>query len=109
MNKITGKEELKTPIFFLFIFSLMLGVEMGFLNKNLNSHGSIILFDPILFEEKILGTIHIALGDNSSFGGKVRTSFQKDFVFFKPTVTLISRNGARSVLLKDGKLSVSSQ
>ena len=57
LNKITGKEELKTPIFFLFIFSLMLGVEMGFLNKNLNSHGSIILFDPILFAENILGTI----------------------------------------------------
>ena len=57
LNKITGKEELKTPIFFLFIFSLMLGVEMGFLNKNLNSHGSIILFEPILFTENSFGTI----------------------------------------------------
>jgi leucyl aminopeptidase (aminopeptidase T) len=65
--------------------------------------------DNILESEKILGTIHIALGDNSSFGGKVRTSFHQDFVFFKPTVTLISKNGVRSVLLKDGKLSRSSQ
>ena len=57
MNKITGKEELKTPIFFLFMFSLMLGVELGFLNNNLNSHGSIILSKPILFAENIFGTL----------------------------------------------------
>ena len=35
----------------------MLGVELGFLNKNLNSHGSIILLEPILFAENIFGTI----------------------------------------------------
>jgi leucyl aminopeptidase (aminopeptidase T) len=61
--------------------------------------------DNILESEKIFGTIHIALGDNSSFGGKVSTSFHQDFVFFKPTVTLISRNCRRRILLKNGKLS----
>ncbi len=60
--------------------------------------------DNILESEKILGTIHIALGDNSSFGGNVRTSFHQDFVFFKPTVTLISKVGNRRVLLKHGKI-----
>ncbi len=60
--------------------------------------------DNILESEKILGTIHIALGDNSSFGGKVRTSFHQDFVFFKPTVTLISKGGRRRVLLNRGKV-----
>ncbi len=60
--------------------------------------------DNILESEKILGTVHIALGDNSSFGGNVRTSFHQDFVFFKPTVTLISKAGSRRVLLKGGKL-----
>ncbi len=60
--------------------------------------------DNILESEKILGTIHIALGDNSSFGGNVRTSFHQDFVFFKPTVTLISKAGNRRVLLKSGKI-----
>jgi leucyl aminopeptidase (aminopeptidase T) len=59
--------------------------------------------DNILESEKIYGTIHIALGDNSSFGGKVRTSFHQDFVFFKPTVTLASGRRNR-VLFKDGKL-----
>ncbi|GBE03687.1 MAG TPA: peptidase [Nitrospirae bacterium] len=60
--------------------------------------------DNILESEKILGTIHIALGDNSSFGGKVSTPFHQDFVFFRPTVTLICGNGEREDILKDGRL-----
>lgn len=60
--------------------------------------------DNILESEKIFGTVHIALGDNSSFGGKVRTPFHQDFVFFKPTVTLIFKDGSRKTLLKNGKL-----
>lgn len=58
----------------------------------------------ILESEKILGTIHIALGDNSSFGGKVRTPFHQDFVFFKPTVTMIDKNGKKEILLKNGRM-----
>jgi leucyl aminopeptidase (aminopeptidase T) len=60
--------------------------------------------DNILESEKILGTVHIALGDNSSFGGKVRTPFHQDYVFFRPTLTLIHKNGRREILLKNGKL-----
>jgi leucyl aminopeptidase (aminopeptidase T) len=60
--------------------------------------------DNILESEKILGTIHIALGDNSSFGGNVKTPFHQDFVFFKPTVTLIYKDGSRKDILKAGKL-----
>jgi len=59
--------------------------------------------DNILESEKILGTVHVALGDNFSFGGKVRTPFHQDFIFFKPTVILIS--GQRRVtLIKDGRV-----
>lgn len=58
--------------------------------------------DNILESEKILGTIHIALGDNSSFGGRVRTPFHQDFVFFKPTVILIHKNRRREILIKNG-------
>ncbi|HET6514471.1 MAG TPA: hypothetical protein VFG09_04870 [Thermodesulfovibrionales bacterium] len=60
--------------------------------------------DNILESEKIMGTIHIALGDNSSFGGKVKTPFHQDFVFFRPTVVLMDRKGNRALLMKDGKL-----
>jgi leucyl aminopeptidase (aminopeptidase T) len=60
--------------------------------------------DNILESEKIFGTVHIALGDNSSFGGKVMTPFHQDFVFFKPTVTLIHKDGRRKEILRAGKL-----
>lgn len=59
--------------------------------------------DNILESEKIFGTIHIALGDNSSFGGKVKTPFHQDFVFFRPTVTLVRKDGSKKVILKAGK------
>ena len=59
--------------------------------------------DNILESEKISGTIHIALGDNSSFGGQVRTPFHQDFIFFKPTVILVYKK-SRKILLKNGKL-----
>jgi len=60
--------------------------------------------DNILESEKIYGTIHIALGDNSSFGGTVKTPFHQDFVFFRPTVTLIRKDGSKQDILKAGKL-----
>ncbi len=60
--------------------------------------------DNILESEKILGTIHVALGDNSSFGGKIKTPFHQDFVFLKPTVTLIHKDRSKHYILKSGKL-----
>ncbi|MBI1921393.1 MAG: aminopeptidase [Geobacter sp.] len=62
--------------------------------------------DNILEAEKILGTIHIALGDNSGFGGKVSTPFHEDYVFYKPTLTAIMPDGEKKVLLEDGSLKV---
>ncbi len=59
--------------------------------------------DNILESEKIYGTIHIALGDNSSFGGKVQTPFHQDFVFFRPTVTLICKGGGKKDILRAGR------
>lgn len=58
--------------------------------------------DNILESEKILGTVHVALGDNSSFGGKTSTPFHQDFVFFKPTVILTAKDGSKTCLLKNG-------
>lgn len=58
--------------------------------------------DNILESEKILGTIHIAFGDNSSFGGTVKTPFHQDFVFFKPTVVLVGLDGSKTFLMKNG-------
>ncbi len=60
--------------------------------------------DNILEAEKILGTIHIALGDNSGFGGEVQTPFHEDYVFYRPTLTAVAADGTRETLLRDGKL-----
>jgi aminopeptidase len=62
--------------------------------------------DNILESEKIMGTIHIALGDNSTFGGKVKTPLHQDFIFFLPTVRLVRRDGSVDILMKKGKLQV---
>ncbi|WP_297213449.1 MULTISPECIES: aminopeptidase [Thermodesulfovibrio] len=60
--------------------------------------------DNILESEKILGTIHIALGDNSSFGGKVRTPFHQDFIFFEPTVFGFTKENEKIKIIEKGTL-----
>ncbi len=60
--------------------------------------------DNVLEAEKILGTIHLALGDNTGFGGKVAAPFHEDYVFYKPTVTLIMEDGSRQVIIDNGQL-----
>ncbi len=59
--------------------------------------------DNILEAEKILGTIHIAIGDNHTFGGTNRVSFHTDYVVFQPTV-VIGGKGWEKKLLEKGKL-----
>jgi leucyl aminopeptidase (aminopeptidase T) len=61
--------------------------------------------DNVLESEKILGTIHIAFGDNSSMGGKVSTPFHQDFVFFGPTLT-VEKNGSTFTVINAGRLAV---
>ena len=62
--------------------------------------------DNILEAEKILGTIHIALGDNSGFGGIINTPFHEDYVFYEPTLTIILPDGDRKILLQEGTLRI---
>lgn len=62
--------------------------------------------DNVLEAEKILGTIHIALGDNSGFGGQVSAPFHEDYVFYRPTLTLIMADGGEQVIIDDGRMLV---
>ncbi|HIQ48904.1 MAG TPA: aminopeptidase [Aquifex aeolicus] len=59
--------------------------------------------DNILEAEKIMGTIHIAIGDNHTFGGKNKVPFHTDYVVFEPTV-VVGGKGWRKELLVKGKL-----
>jgi aminopeptidase len=53
----------------------------------------------ILEDEKVLGTVHIALGNNISMGGRVNVPIHLDGVMKKPTVYLDNK-----ILMKNGKL-----
>lgn len=53
----------------------------------------------LLEDEKVMGTIHIALGNNLSMGGSVDVPLHLDGVIKKPTVYMDGK-----VLMKDGKL-----
>lgn len=60
--------------------------------------------DNVLEAEKILGTIHLALGDNTGFGGTTAAPFHEDYVFYEPTLTLIMADGTEEVILDNGQL-----
>ncbi|MDK9717360.1 MAG: aminopeptidase [Trichlorobacter sp.] len=60
--------------------------------------------DNVLEAEKILGTIHLALGDNTGFGGTVAAPFHEDYVFYQPTLTLVMPDGSTEVILDNGQL-----
>jgi aminopeptidase len=62
--------------------------------------------DNILESEKILGTVHIAFGDNASFGGTVKTPFHQDFVYFKPTLELSFPDGSKENILDSGEMNI---
>ena len=59
------------------------------------------LIGNVLEDEKVLGTCHIALGDNSTFGGRVRAGIHVDGIFLKPTVKLDGK-----MIMECGKLKV---
>ena len=60
--------------------------------------------DNVLEAEKILGTIHLALGDNTGFGGTVAAPFHEDYVFYQPTVTLVLPDGSQEIIIDNGSL-----
>jgi leucyl aminopeptidase (aminopeptidase T) len=58
-----------------------------------------ILTGVILEDEKVMGTIHIAFGDNKSMGGTIRAASHLDGLIKYPTVWFDER-----MMMKDGKL-----
>lgn len=52
----------------------------------------------LLEDEKILGTVHIGLGDNIAFGGSVKAPMHLDGIMFNPTLVIDGKT-----VIKDGK------
>jgi leucyl aminopeptidase (aminopeptidase T) len=59
--------------------------------------------DNILEAEKILGTIHVAFGDNHAFGGGVSTPFHQDYVVFKASLKAEMPGGRSREVLREGE------
>lgn len=65
----------------------------------IGTNDSAKLSGVLLEDEKVMGTIHIALGNNISMGGSVNVPIHLDGVVKKPTIWM-----DRKLLMKDGKL-----
>ncbi|MCH8326203.1 MAG: aminopeptidase [Bacteroidetes bacterium] len=65
----------------------------------IGTNDSAKLSGVLLEDEKVLGTVHIALGNNTSMGGKVNIPIHLDGVIKKPTVYLDEK-----ILMDKGKL-----
>jgi leucyl aminopeptidase (aminopeptidase T) len=59
------------------------------------------LSGSVLEDEKVLGTVHVALGDNSTFGGKVSVPVHLDGIIRRPVLTVDGK-----VIVKDGDIQV---
>lgn len=57
------------------------------------------IIGSVLEDEKVLGTVHMAIGDNMSMGGKVSVPSHLDGIMMKPTLEVDGR-----VIMKDGIL-----
>ena len=57
------------------------------------------IIGSVLEDEKVLGTVHMAIGDNMSMGGKVSVPSHLDGIMMKPTLEVDGR-----VIMKDGVL-----
>jgi leucyl aminopeptidase (aminopeptidase T) len=57
--------------------------------------------DNVLESEKIKGTVHLAIGDNSHMGGKVTSDLHQDFIIPKATLIFDEKT-----IMKNGKLVV---
>ena len=55
----------------------------------------------VLEDEKVLGTVHVAVGDNSTFGGKCECGIHMDGIIKNPTLIV-----GKNTILEDGKLVV---
>jgi len=67
--------------------------ELG-IGTNLKAH----IVGNVLEDEKAIGTVHMALGDNRSMGGNVSVPLHLDAILCRPTLFLDGK-----VLMKDGK------
>jgi hypothetical protein len=102
MKTITGKESLRDPIFILFVFSLILGVDMGFLKDNLTSSESIMLRESIISFDNLVWLFFALLFGYFTFKEKqllLRISYLLGAISFLLTASVIGFLGYKGIYL----------
>ena len=64
----------------------------------IGTHDKALITGNVLEDEKVIGTVHIAFGDNKSMGGVIRVASHLDGVITKPTV-----EADGEVIMRDGE------
>ena len=60
-----------------------------------------IICGSVLEDEKVLGTVHMAIGDYKSMGGEVSVQSHLDGILSKPTLEIDGK-----IIMEDGKLKI---
>ncbi|ADL12218.1 aminopeptidase [Acetohalobium arabaticum] len=60
-----------------------------------------ILTGNVLEDEKVMSTVHVAIGDNSAFGGKIEIESHLDGIINQPTLKVDDR-----VIMKEGEFKI---
>ena len=60
----------------------------------------------MLEDEKVIGTAHIAFGNNADFpgGGNNRSKIHRDYLFYRPTIEVKYFEGTKKLIMKNGKV-----
>lgn len=67
----------------------------------IGTHGKAIITGNVLEDEKVIGTVHLAFGDNRSMGGVIRVASHLDGVVKEPTLEIDGET-----IIREGKLIV---
>ncbi|SHE50936.1 aminopeptidase [Desulforamulus putei] len=80
-----------------------LGKEAGNIAElGVGTNDKAIITGNVLEDEKVLGTVHVALGNSISFGGTVDVPIHLDGILLKPTLIVDGQE-----ILKEGKMLIS--
>ena len=57
--------------------------------------------ESVIEAEKVLGTCHVAFGDNSTFGGRIRAGIHLDGILRRPTIELDGK-----IIMREGRFGI---
>lgn len=100
-GKLVGFKAEEGEKFFKELIDINTGDKDKFAEFGIGINADAELNAPLILEEKAMGTIHVAIGDNRSFGGNNNSTLHIDLISVNPTVKVEGKS-----IMIDGKLQV---